>query len=252
MTLPFSNLAQSGCQYAFYYAKQGQPSFFKSSSPNPADRFLSASIIKVPILLTWLALERAGMVSRDEVCDLDAETQVQGSGLSWLLRGRQLPFQDVLLLMIALSDNLCTNLVIRRVGLETFNPIFKEELGLQDTQLQRKLFDYEARARGLDNYVSARDCIQLYQCIQRLIPAERAWVDEIFAVNQDDALLKRDIPRDTLNFHHKTGSITGVLHDWGYTDDCQIFLLTQNVTDEPSIFQAFGELGRWMIQAPVR
>ena len=88
---------------------------------------------------------------------------MQGAGLSWLLQTRRLPFGDVLLLMIALSDNLCTNLVIRRIGIERLNAIFRGPLGLPDARIERKLFDYDARARGLDNYVSAADCIQLYR-----------------------------------------------------------------------------------------
>lgn len=237
-------LQQLGCQYAFYFAPKGEKPFFQSNG----DLFSSASIIKIPILLAWIHLERAGLVSRDELCDLDAEPQVQGAGFSWLLRGRKLPYQDVILMMIALSDNLCTNLVIRRAGLERLNQVFQDTLGLTGTKLQRKLFDYEARDRGLDNWVSAQDCIRFYQLIQALEPAERAWVESMLEVNQDDLLLRRCIPRDTLTFYHKTGSIEHVLHDWGYTDRCQIFLLTQNVPDEPPVFEIFGELGRLMIE----
>ncbi len=66
------SLAQLGCQYAFYFCPAaGQPIFQANH-----ERFSSASIIKVPILLAWLVLERAGEVSRDELCDLDAEPQV--------------------------------------------------------------------------------------------------------------------------------------------------------------------------------
>lgn len=235
-------LTIQGGQYAFYcQPQQGEPVFEANQ-----DLFHSASIIKVPILLAWVYLERNGEVNREEICDLDAEPQVQGAGFSWLLRARRLPYQDVLLMMIALSDNLCTNLVIRRAGLERLNQVFHEQLGLQGTALQRKLMDYEARARGLDNWISAQDCIRFYQNLQELRPDERAWVDSMLAVNQDDLLLMREIPRDSLVFHHKTGSIPGVLHDWGYTNRRRIFLLTQHLTDEPAAFQVFGQLGRLM------
>lgn len=238
-----SILEQLRCQHAFcYISAGGEPLIVQTQQ-----RFPSASIIKVPILLAWVYLERSGEVSRAELCDLDAEPQVQGAGFSWLLRARRLPYQDVLLLMMALSDNLCTNLVIRRTGLEPLNRVFHDTLGLTGSRLERKLFDYAARERGLDNWISANDCIRLYQLIQALEPAERSWVNAMLEVNQDDALLKRSIPRDTLTFYHKTGSITQVLHDWGYTDRCQIFLLTQNVPDEAAMFEVFGELGRWMI-----
>lgn len=232
--------ARLQCDYALYFRRQGHEPIFVHT----ADRFPSASIIKVPILFAWVYLERAGEVDRAEMCDLDAEPQVQGAGLSWLLRSRQLPYADVLLLMIALSDNLCTNLVIRRVGIGRLNRVFREQLGLSDaTRLERKLMDYEARGRGLDNWVSAADCIRLFAVLRALRADERAWVDPLFAACTDGGLWLRNVPRDTIRFCHKTGSIPAVLHDWGYSDDVELFLLTRNVQDESTVYRALDRLG---------
>jgi beta-lactamase class A len=235
-------LEQSGAAYAFYYrAPNGQASHAANHL-----RFHSASLIKVPILLAWLHLERQGQVSRSQICDLDSEPQVQGAGFSWLLQARRLPFHDVLLLMMAVSDNLSTNLVIQHIGLERLNQVIRSDLGLDGCHLERKLFDYEARARGLDNWITAEDCVLLYDLIEQLSSTERAWVESLLEVNQDDALLKRSIPRDTTIFYHKTASIPGVLHDWGFTRACRLFLLTQSITNEPAAFEVFGELGKLM------
>lgn len=231
------------CQYAFYFSSPGQePVLLKN-----CDRFLSASIIKVPILLAWLRLEQQSQVNRAELCNLDSVPQVQGAGFSWLLRGRMLPYQDVLMLMIALSDNLSTNLIIERIGLHKLANTIQDDLGLTGAELQRKLMDYEARSRGLDNWITAADCIRLFELIEALPEADRSLAEDMLAVNQDDLLLRRNIPRDTLDFYHKTGSISNVLHDWGYTKDCRIFLLTQKVKAEPAAFEVFGQLGKWMI-----
>lgn len=232
--------ARLQCDYALYFRRQGHEPIFVHT----ADLFPSASIIKVPILFAWVYLERAGAVDRAEMCDLDAEPQVQGAGLSWLLRSRQLPYADVLLLMIALSDNLCTNLVIRRVGIGRLNRVFREQLGLSAaTRLERKLMDYEARGRGLDNWVSAADCIRLFAVLRALRADERAWVDSLFAACTDGGLWLRNVPRDTIRFCHKTGSIPGVLHDWGYSDDVELFLLTRNVQDESTVYRVLDRLG---------
>ena len=132
------------CDYAFYCRPAGgQPLLLKNR-----DLFFSASIIKAPILFAWAYLERNGRAGRDEICELDLEPQVQGAGLSWLLQTRRLPFGDVLLLMITLSDNLCTNLVIRRIGIERLNAIFQGPLGLPDARIERKLFDYDRACAG--------------------------------------------------------------------------------------------------------
>jgi len=122
--------------------------------------------------------------------------------------------------------------------------VMKENLGLSKTRCERKLMDYAARERGLDNYIDAEECIRFYRLIDSLALEDRKWVRSLLLSNTDSALLMRSITRDTLDFFHKTGSMTGVLHDWGFTDQCEIFLLTQNVADEPAVFEIFGELGR--------
>jgi len=233
-------LQNTGCLYAFYFAQKGDTPYFRGN----CDRFLSASIIKIPILLAWVYLERLGEVHRSEWCCLDDEPQVQGAGFSWLLRERHLPFQDVLLMMMALSDNLCTNLVIQRLGIPRLRQVLRDDFGLPGTEIQRKLMDYEARARGLDNWVSAKDAIRYYELFSGLTEVERAWVEPMLLACQDNALLMRNIPRDTIKFHHKTGSMNGVLHDWGYTLDRQIFLFTNGVKVEADVVPIFGELGR--------
>jgi beta-lactamase class A len=232
-------LEQLGCQYAFYYRPENGEAVFRHN----ATRFSSASIIKVPILLAWLHLEQAGEVRRDEICDLDSEPQIGGAGFAHKMMARRLPFHDVLLMMIATSDNLCTNLVIQRLGLERLNHIFRQEFGLSETELQRKLMDFGARQRGLDNYVGAPDCVRLYELVAALPPARRAWFDSILLANTDDLLLKRNLKRDAVDFFHKTGSISGVLNDWGYTANQRMFLLMNDVKDERAAFELFGMAG---------
>lgn len=233
-------LAQLKCDYAFYYRHRAadEPIYLRN-----CELFAAASIIKVPILFAWLHLERNGRADRREMCELDLEPPVQGAGLSWLLGTRRLPYGDVLLLMIALSDNLCTNLVIRRIGIERLNAIFRGPLGLQETRVERKLMDYAARAAGKENWVSASDCIRLYALRDSLSPVERSWVEPMLLANTDLGLWLRNVPRDTVAFYHKTGSMTGVLHDWGYTPEADLFLLTQRVESEEAVYRVFDRLG---------
>jgi hypothetical protein len=41
----------------------------------------------------------------------------------------------------------------------------------------------------------------------------------------------------------KTGNIPGVLHDWGYTGDADLFLLAQNVRNEGEGYDMLSRLG---------
>lgn len=237
-------LDQAKVDYAFYFSDRHNPPVFQANQ----QRFRSASIIKVPILLAWLELEKEGLVDRTRLCDLDAEPRVGGAGFAELFTTREISFADVLLMMIANSDNLCTNLILREIGLPRLQKVMREHLNLQHTRCERKLMDYAARDRGLDNYIDALECIRLFRLIENLAPAEKTWVRSLLLSNTDNALLMRSIPRDTLDFCHKTGSMTGVLHDWGFTDNCEMFLFTQNVTDEPKVFEVFGELGKQFLR----
>jgi beta-lactamase class A len=242
--LPFLYSLQSmGSQYAFYYKKENQQPVFKAN----CSRFSSASIIKIPLLLAWIYLERTGEVNRAEICNLDDEAQVRGAGLAHLLAARRMPYQDVLLMMIALSDNLCTNLVIQHIGMQRAQGIFHDVFQLNGTFLQRKMMDFEARTRGLDNWISAEDCIRLFELVDQLIPEERKWFDSMLRMCQHSLLLLRDIPEDSIVFYHKTGSIAGVMHDWGYMRDRRIFLLTQHVEDERKMMEIFGKAGRLLV-----
>ena len=231
-------------EYALYYRARGAAPVLRKN----CDLFLSASIIKAPILFAWAYLERAGLVCSDEPCDLSAEPPIQGAGFSWLLRQTSAPYHDVLLWMMTVSDNLCANLVIRRVGLARLNETFRA-LGLPDARLERKLMDYEAKARGLENRVSPADCIRLYDLRDELPPEQRAWLEPMLLWNTDLGLWLRNVPRDTVDFYHKTGNITGVLHDWGYTKDADVFLLTQGVEDESDVYRLLDRLGPVLLQA---
>ncbi len=241
--LLINKLYRQNINFALYYKRHNKVLAMDSNQ----ELFPAASIIKIPLLLAWNHLERQGALHRSEICDLDGEPQVFGAGFAWQMAGRKLPFQDVLLMMIATSDNLCTNLIIQHIGLERAARVIKEDLGLKNTILQRKLMDYEARSRGLDNWISPQDCIKFYRLFEELTDPEKAWIEPMLLANQDDALLKRNIPRDSLDFYHKTGSVNGVLHDWGYTRDCQLFLLTSGIKDEPAVFELFGQIGELLI-----
>jgi beta-lactamase class A len=232
-------LNQQQVDYALYFHMVGEPPVFIGNQYH----FRSASIIKIPILLSWIELEKNGDLDRKKICNLDGEPQVAGAGFSRIMATRQIAFEDVLLMMIATSDNLCTNLVIKEIGLERLQKVMREKLKLDHTVCQRKLMDYAARDRGLDNWIDALECIRFYQLISELGEEDQAWVKRLLSANTDDALLKRNLTRDTVDFYHKTGSMTGVLHDWGFTESCELFLLTQKVVDEPAIFEVFGSLG---------
>jgi beta-lactamase class A len=241
-----SELAGLTCQYAFYCCRRGAEPLLAGNH----QVFAAASLIKLPILFAWAYLERAGRANREEICELDLEPQAGGDGLARLLRSRRLPYHDVLLLMTALSDNLCTNLVIQRIGMARLNGLFGSALGLKDTVLNRRMMDLSAGQGGQDNYISARDCIQLFRLRNALTDAERAWIEPMLLAHGKTALWLREFPPDSVVLAGKSGSLDGVLHEWSYTDQFDLFLLAQKVTDYREVYRALGALGQKLLGQP--
>ena len=66
--------------------------------------------------------------------------------------------------MITLSDNTATNMLIRTVGIDELKRGFAQ-MGLVKTQIQRELFDDEAAAKGLENYISPEEIAMLLKQI---------------------------------------------------------------------------------------
>jgi len=100
----------------------------------------TASVIKLAILYEALEQVRTGKAHFDDKITLTAADQVQGSGvLLFFDAPLSLTLKDVLTMMIVMSDNSATNLVIDHLGIENIDARIAK-LGLKDTYLYKKVF----------------------------------------------------------------------------------------------------------------
>jgi beta-lactamase class A len=100
----------------------------------------TASVIKLAILYEALEQVRSGKAHFDDKITLTKGDQVQGSGvLLFFDAPLSLTLKDVLTMMIVMSDNSATNLVIDHLGLENIDARIAK-LGLKDTYLYKKVF----------------------------------------------------------------------------------------------------------------
>jgi beta-lactamase class A len=100
----------------------------------------TASVIKLAILYEALEQVRSGKAHFDDKITLTKADQVQGSGvLLFFDAPLSLTLKDVLTMMIVMSDNSATNLVIDHLGLENIDARIAK-LGLKDTYLYKKVF----------------------------------------------------------------------------------------------------------------
>ncbi|MGI8614536.1 MAG: serine hydrolase [Nocardioidaceae bacterium] len=100
----------------------------------------TASVIKEPILLALLRSAEAGRVDLDSRITLQAQDRVGGSGVLKLFAGGLQPtVWDVATLMIAVSDNTATNLVLDLLGgIDPVNAAMAE-LGLSTIVLHNRV-----------------------------------------------------------------------------------------------------------------
>ena len=107
----------------------------------------TASLIKVPVLVALYAAVQGGRVDLANRIQYAEEHRCLGSGvLSRMTPGVEMTVRDAAVLMIIISDNSATNMMIDLVGLDQINATMRG-LGLERTTIFRRLGDRET---GLD------------------------------------------------------------------------------------------------------
>lgn len=105
----------------------------------PDRRVRTASTIKLPIACALAAEVAAGRARWDERLVIRAQDKVSGSGvLSEFTDGESVSLRDAMVLMIVVSDNTATNLILDRIKADTVNE-FMASLGFEATHSMRKI-----------------------------------------------------------------------------------------------------------------
>ena len=186
-----------------------------------ADRlFPLASVIKVPIMAHCMRAAGTGSLDLAETIDMElsnpAFSQEDGSGVLTYLTSRvALNLRDLIALSIIESDNLATNVLIRRVGMDAINQTLRA-LGLSDTQLTHLIEDFPTLRQPGNNAGTARDLGMLYRAIFRGELRHSALMIEMLCKQKYTARLPYFLPDlDDLKVGHKTGTLNTLTHDTG-------------------------------------
>src|SRR5260370_3448434 len=108
-----------------------------------ADEVLpTASSIKIAILAELYHQAQQGKLKLGDLYTLQSSDLVSGSGIAGALTPgvTRLTLRDVAALLISVSDNSATNVIIDRIGRENVNAVLIS-LGLTHTRLPRKMMD---------------------------------------------------------------------------------------------------------------
>ena len=168
--------------------------------------------------------------------------------LTYLHDGLTVQVGDLVTLMIILSDNTATNLLIDLLGQERINRTIAA-LGLTGTQLNRKLFDAAQAALGVQNYVTAADMGALLKGLWRgeiVSPdASREMLDILF--NQRlNGKLPFFLHGRGIRCAHKTGEDDGITHDVGivYARKPFVLCMLSEETEVPAFERLIQEIAR--------
>jgi beta-lactamase class A len=193
----------------------------------------TASTIKLPILCALESLIDAGKVRWDERLLLKADDKVTGSGVMGnLADGTDLTVRNVAILMIIVSDNTATNLILDRITADAVND-YLDAIGLPLTRSNRKVRGDGAKLKDPTGWSRAglieenkkyglgvttpREMVRLLELLEQgkvVSPAVSKDVLDILKMQHEREGIARHAP-DDVEIASKHGSLDALRSDVG-------------------------------------
>jgi beta-lactamase class A len=181
------------------------------------DVYPQASSIKICVLAELYRQAQQGKLKLTDLYTVNASNLVQDSDImGGLTPGvTQVTLRDLATMMVAVSDNSATNVLIDRVGLDNVNAFLNAQ-GLRDTRLRRKMMDLKAAAEGRENVSTPNEMLNLLQALYRGEILNKEMTADFFKVlsTHKDSWIPRNLP-DDLKIADKPGALEGVRNDSG-------------------------------------
>ena len=221
-------------------------------SHNGDRRFRAASTIKVPIMIEAYRQIEQGAFSLDDQYRLRDEDRVPGSGvLGHLHAGLDLTIADLLSLMIAVSDNTATNLIIDRVGLDAVNATM-QSLAMANSVLGRRILGHLPKEGDPENWAAPRDFSRVIQTIvtgEAAGPESRTRMLETLEQQGEIRRISRFLPAaPDISWGTKPGDLPGVINDVGFVTSDRgtlcIAVFCENLPDLDVAERTIGVIAR--------
>jgi beta-lactamase class A len=179
--------------------------------------FPQASSIKMAVLAELYRQAQAGRLKLTDLYTVQASDLVPDSDImNGLTPGvTRITLRDLATMMVAVSDNSATNVLIDRVGMENVNALM-DSLGLPHTRLRRKMMDLKAASEGRENVSTPAEMMVLLEDLYRGKVLNKEMTDDFFKVlsTRKEGFIPRDLP-ESLKIANKPGELEGVRNDSG-------------------------------------
>ena len=235
------------------------------------ESFHAASTMKTPVLIEVFRQANQGkfslkdsMVIRNEFksivdgsvyalnADDDSEQKLYD------LIGKKRTINELVTEMIIYSSNLATNMIIELVGAPNIMKTMRS-LGADSIQVLRGVEDSKAFEKGWNNTTTAKDLMIIFEALAKgkvISPGASQQMIDILLHQQFNKIIPAKLPAD-VKVAHKTGNITGVLHDSGivFLPDGHMYvlvLLSKNIENEETATHLLAEISEMIYKYVVR
>ena len=212
--MPFIKAHQGEVAVAIKHLKTGESFYYRADEPMP-----TASLIKLAVMIEGYRQAAEKKVDLDAPVTLKESDKVPGSGILkyHFSAGTTFPLRDAVHLMMYISDNTATNLVLDRIGIASTGETM-EKLGYPNTKIHSKVFRRDtsvamerSKRFGLGS-TTANEMLELCEQIQKKELVSAAACEEMLKhmrACEDKDKFPRFLPSDTpLAF--KTGSVDDI------------------------------------------
>jgi beta-lactamase class A len=179
--------------------------------------FAQASSIKITVLANLYLQAQQGKLKLTDLYTVQSPDLVPDSDImNGLTPGvTRLTLRDLATMMVAVSDNAATNVLIDHVGMQNVNAML-DSLGLTHTRLRRKMMDLEAAKAGRENISTPREMMTLLDAIYHGKLLNKESTEDFFKMLSTNkaSFIPRDLPAG-LKIANKPGELEAVRNDSG-------------------------------------
>jgi beta-lactamase class A len=200
-------------EYSFYFEDilSGYTYSFNEKNVMP-----SASLIKLPIAVALMKEVEIGNILLKQNVEILKDEMVDGSGIIHEFNQRMYSLNELLIVMLIQSDNTAANKLIDLLGMNKINE-YARAMGLKNTILKRKMMDFNARERGLENITTAYDISSIFKVLHNgtyLNCENSKFLLDILRRQQIRDKIPFYMPmREWPNIANKTGTLEGIEND---------------------------------------